>query len=66
MQVDEYNVNQAIYMARNRLTYWSDQNVEVGQSPPGETMDLAFAPIMMCRDAVRLYSNRSCDRIDGI
>lgn len=31
-----YNIEQAIYICRNRLTHWSNRGVAVGQVPPLE------------------------------
>lgn len=52
-----YNIEQAIYICRNRLTYWSNPGVRVGQLPPLEKLGDALSDLMFCRYSVSFHKS---------
>lgn len=57
--VHRYNLLQAIYICRNRITYWSNPGVLAGTAPPSEQLHKALSVVKLCRNIVSSI-NCSC------
>ena len=55
-KVHSYNLLQAVYICRNRLTYWSNPGIVVGLQPPSEQLSMTLSDIRLCRNTVRPIS----------
>lgn len=47
-----FNIEQALYICRNRLTYWSNPDIAAGTLPPNENLIFALVDLNFCRYSV--------------
>lgn len=50
--VHRYNLLQAIYICRNRLTHWSNPGAIIPRPPRSEKLDKALSDVRLCRNIV--------------
>lgn len=55
-KVHRYNLLQAVYICRNRLTYWSNPGIDLGDLPPSEQLPTALCNVRLCRNIVSAIS----------